>query len=233
MAKSDASSLHPATPRKRQRARAEGRVAKSADLTSAMVLLGGLATLILFGERWWNAAITIMQNRLENPVWSHLSIEAIQAMTNDALSLIVLILIPATGFLIGLPLMVHLLQTRFLLHISGVMPDFSRLGMTGWIHRTWAQEGAARLVFGLSKLLLLIAIAIWFCAKRGSDLVSLARLPIPELAPSLGGLLLQVTLEFTAVLLALATFDFFYQRRRYENQLMMTAEEIREESQNR
>ena len=233
MTKSDASSLHPATPRKRQRARAEGRVAKSADLTSAMVLIGGLATLMLFGERWWNAAMVIMQNRLENPVWSNLSIEAIQEMTNDALSLIVLILIPAAGFLIGLPLMVHLLQTRFLLHINGVIPDFSRLSLTRWIHGTWTQEGAARLVFGLGKLLLLIAIAIWFFAKRGSDLVSLAHRPFQELAPSLGSLLFQVAVEFTAVLLALAAFDFFYQRRRYENQLMMTAEEVREESQGR
>ena len=233
MAKSDATSLHPATPRKRQRARAEGRVAKSADLTSAMVLLGGLATIMLFGERWWNASIVIMQNRLEDPVWSDLSIETIQDMMNDAISLIVLILIPAAGFLIGLPLMVHLLQTRFLLHISGVMPDLSRLGLTQWFHRTWAQEGAARLVFGLAKLLLLFAIAIWFFVKRGSDLVSLARLPFQELAPSLGNLLSLVMVEFTAALLLLAAFDFFYQRRRYENQLMMSAEEIREESQNR
>ena len=233
MAKSDTTSLHPATPRKRQRARPEGRVAKSADLTSAMVLLGGLATIMLFGERWWNASIVIMQNRLEDPVWSDLSIETIQDMMNDAISLIVLILIPAASFLIGLPLMVHLLQTRFLLHISGVMPDLSRLGLTQWIHRTWAQEGAARLVFGLAKLLLLFAIAIWFFVKRGSDLVSLARLPFQELAPSLGNLLSLVMVEFTAALLLLAAFDFFYQRRRYENQLMMTAEEIREESQNR
>ena len=82
-------------------------------------------------------------------------------------------------------------------------------------------------------MFLLTAIVMWFFAKRGSDLVALARMPFSDLVPSIGNLLLQVVVEFTAALVVLAAFDFFYQRRRYENQLMMTAEEIRQESQNR
>jgi flagellar biosynthetic protein FlhB len=42
----------PATPRKRQKTREEGRTAKSQDLGAAVVILGGLAMIfILF--RWW------------------------------------------------------------------------------------------------------------------------------------------------------------------------------------
>ena len=233
MAHSDSSSMHPATPRRRQRARTEGHVAKSADLTSAMVILGGLASVLLFGRQWWNAAVMIMQQRLKNPTCSNLSLDTIQQITNDAFSFMMLVLVPSTVFLIGLPLIVHLMQTRFLLHLPSAMPNFSRLGLTRWIQRTWTKEGGVRLAFGLGKLLLLMAIVVWFFAKRGSDLVSLARLPYLDLVPSLGNLLLQVVVEFTAALMLLAALDFFYQRRSYENQLMMTAEEIREESQNR
>ena len=114
MADSDAGPLHPATPRKRQRARADGHVAKSADLTSAMVLLGGLSSILLFGARWWNATIDITQKWLASPAWSDLSRGGIQEITHDAMSLIVLVLGPTTIFLIGLPLAVHLLS---LIHI--------------------------------------------------------------------------------------------------------------------
>ena len=222
--------MHPATPRRRQRARMEGHVAKSADLTSAMAIVGGLASILLFGRKWWNASMLIMQNWLENSTWSNLSIDTIQEITNDALYLIALILVPSTIFLIGFPLIVHLLQTRFLLHLPSVLPNFSRLSLTRWMQHTWTREGFIRMAFGLGKLFILMGIAVWFFAKRGSDLVALARLPLQNLASSLGNLLLQLTVEFTVALVVLAAFDFFYQRRIYEDQLMMTTEEIREES---
>lgn len=233
MADSDAGPLHPATPRKRQQARADGHVAKSADLTSAMVLLGGLLLILLFGERWWNATIEITQKWLANSAWSDLSRDGIQEITQDAMSLIVLILGPASIFLIGLPLAVHLLQTRFLLHIQSALPNLSRIQFTAWTNRTWTKESAVRLAFSFVKLLLLIAITIWFFAKRGSDFIALTAIPFQELPLSLGNLLLHVLAELTVAVLVLAVVDLFYQRRKYENQLMMTAEEIREESRNR
>ena len=78
-----------------------------------------------------------------------------------------------------------------------------------------------------------MAITIWFFAKRGSDFIALTAIPFQELPLSLGNLLLHVLAELTVAVLVLAVVDLFYQRRKYENQLMMTAEEIREESRNR
>ncbi len=232
MADSDATALHPATPRKRQRARADGHVAKSADLTSAMVLLGGLSSMLLFGESWWNTAIEITQRRFANPIWSDLSIHWLQEITNDVMSLIVLILTPATFFLIGLPLVVHLIQTRFLIHMQSVAPNLSRIRLDAWTNRTWTADNAIRIAFGFGKLFLLITIGVWFFAKRGPDFIALGAVPFEELAPTLANLLTHVSIEFTLALLAFAIVDLFYQRRKYERRLMMTTEEIREESKN-
>ena len=233
MAHSDASQLHPATPRKRQRARADGHVAKSADLTSAMVLLGGLASILLFGEQWWNAVIEITKRRLADAIWSDLSIDWLQEIAGDITGLIALISIPATLFLVGLPLTIHLIQTRFLFHLQSAMPNWSRMRFDSWTNRTLTAENAVRFAFNFGKLLFLIAIALWFFAKRGSEFIALAAIPFDDVAPSLGNLLIRVLIELTFALLILAVIDLFYQRRKYERQLMMTAEELREESLNR
>jgi flagellar biosynthetic protein FlhB len=198
-----------------------------------MVLLGGISSILFFGNQWWNAVIEITQRRLANAIWSDPSIDWLQEIAGDITGLIALIALPATLFLVVLPLTIHFIQTRFLFHIQSAMPNWSRMRIDSWTNRTLTAENAVRFALSFGKLLFLIAIAGWFFFKRGSEFIALATIPFDDVAPSLGNLLMRVLIELTFALLVLAVIDLFYQRRKYERQLMMTAEELREESLNR
>ncbi len=233
MPPSDATHLHPATPRKRQRARAAGHVAKSSDLISAVVLLGGVVFVLLFGEMWLSAVLEIAQQRWGEMASTQISAEWIEGFMGDALKLFTLFVIPAFFLFFGLPLMVHLLQTRFLLHFSGVLPSLSRMGFAQWKQRTVSSNHWMHLVFNLGKLGIVFAIALWFFARRGPDILAIASNSGGQVAFSLGHLLMRLAIELSIALVILGLFDLFYQRYRYEHDIMMTEEELREETQNR
>lgn len=233
MPPSDATHLHPATPRKRQRARAEGHVAKSTDLISAMVLIGGLTSILLFGDMWLHAVLEVTQQRLGGVASSQVSIGWLEEFVGDFVNLFILFLIPATFLFVGLPLVIHLLQTRFLFHFTSALPNWSRMGFAQWKHRTFNVNHLMYLIFNLGKLLVVFAFTIWFFIKRGPELVALAATPSESVALSLSHLLMRFVIEISIALVVLSLLDLLYQRRKYEREIMMTEEELREESRNR
>jgi flagellar biosynthetic protein FlhB len=54
----------PATPRRRQEARQKGQVARSADLSAALLLLAGFVALRYAGPGLWNLLVSIMATAL-------------------------------------------------------------------------------------------------------------------------------------------------------------------------
>ena len=55
----------PASPRKRQKARDEGQVAKSREVNSVMLLGGALGFFVLYGGSWMQTWIQTMQEGLD------------------------------------------------------------------------------------------------------------------------------------------------------------------------
>ena len=89
------------------------------------------------------------------------------------------------------------------------------------------------LIFNLVKLGIVFAIALWFFARRGPEIVAIASDSSGQVVLSLGHLLMRLAIELSIALIILGLFDLLYQRHRYEQDIMMTEEELREETQNR
>ena len=69
---------HPATPRRRQQARAEGHVAKSRDLVSALVMTGSLLALWIGGAGLGEFLTDYTSQQLGTPSWQAFSANAVQ-----------------------------------------------------------------------------------------------------------------------------------------------------------
>ena len=229
MAETTESRIHPATPRKRQQARDRGQVAKSADLTAAVLLVGAIFALLIFGNRFADHLKEIAHHHLSEvvltdagPAWWH-------EIWSEAVTLFGFLLLPAVIFLLLLPLGTHFLQTRFLLHLTGTAPDWSRIGPQHGTRRIFSTVNVFRAGFGIAKLLVVGAILIWTFATRWTEIVALCSMPVEDLAQSLLGILFSVLIPISVALLLLAVLDFLYQRRRFEAEVMMTTQEVREE----
>lgn len=220
-----------ATPRRRERAREEGQVARSAEINSVAVLVSGFLILV--------AAVTWMGQHLRGLGIYFLS-EAGQHRVeslDEAASLLwtagwqgTLVLIPVLGGLFLVALGIGYAQVGFkwsnkawsfrpekLNPIEGVKGRF-------FSKNTWFELGK-----NLFKVGLLGGIAGFAIVDMVPELVGLSQMDI------VGGwhvavrILLELLLRMLAALLVLALIDLWFQRHRHEEQLKMTKEEVKRE----
>jgi flagellar biosynthetic protein FlhB len=223
------SRIHPATPRKRQQARARGHVAKSSDLTGAVLLVGMMLAFVTVGRSFADYLAAITRQQLSTAVVTDLGSTGWLEMWRDNVAPLTTLLLPGLMLLLVLPLGTHFVQTRFHLNPARTAPDWSRLHPWQGLLRIFSAENTIRTGFGLAKFLAIGTVVIWSLYARRTDIVALSTMPVGEMTSALFDLLFGILLEITAVLLVLAIVDFFYQRRKYERQLMMTTEELHQE----
>src|SRR6185295_17774648 len=111
-------------------------------------------------------------------------------------------------------------------------PDLSRLSPLAGLKRIFSLSGTARLGFGLVKVLLVSCVAIAVLWSRWDEVLRAGGLTIPQFTKFLVSISMSTTLWIGAVLLILAILDYGVQRWKYESDLRMTHQEVREEMKN-
>ena len=104
----------PATPHRRQKAREEGHVSKSHDLSSAMLLIGTVIGLMALGEKIGEFMLGLTNRHLGGEAW--LSIDT-GATVQEMLVIIFGLagaLLPILGLMVLLAVVVNVAQTGFL-----------------------------------------------------------------------------------------------------------------------
>ncbi len=219
----------PPSARRLEEARRSGSVARSRDLTAAVVLLTCAACLSLFGPTLTEAGRDLLRDafttvptspaelRTSAHVWQSLA-----AVREAAIGALALLVLAATA--------ANVLQFGFRLTPDAVRPRWSRVSIRGGLRRVGASAHPAGAGLTLLKLLLVTLITVWSVVDAWPRLAGLSNLAPAELAAAWGTLVIRLAWQLAAVLLALSVGDLWYQRRRHELSLQMTREEAREEA---
>jgi flagellar biosynthetic protein FlhB len=232
MSESTGEKIHPPTPRRRQQARAEGRVARSHDLVAAALLLAGLALLWYtggelvryFGElacRQWGGTPRLTADA-----------DLVVGWWQQIVPRVGRVLLPALGLLLLVAAVGHGVQTGFLLLPQKLAPDFGRLSPARGLARIGSTANGMRLMFALLKLTVIVGVVAWCVARDGARLVALGGMEARPLAAFLVGFILATGLKVAGALVVLGLADYAYQRWRHERDLWMTTAELREELRN-
>ncbi|MGQ9606064.1 MAG: flagellar biosynthesis protein FlhB [Thermogutta sp.] len=220
------------TPYRRQKAREEGQVARSHDLVSALVLLGGTLALMMAGRAALDALIRLSRYHLGGEAWLRMDVSDAVALFRQVLWELTLVLGPVLVAMMVVAAAANFLQTGFLFLPQKLVPDFSRLDPWKGFGRIFSLSNAFRLGLGLVKLSAVAAVALLYLNSRRDEILGLADLEMLPLAWYLGDLLLGVTLRLGLALLVLAVLDFGFQFWKHEQDLKMTPQEVREELRN-
>jgi flagellar biosynthetic protein FlhB len=220
------------TPYRRQQAREQGRVAQSQELVSAAMLLGGLIALIFTGGPLVEFLARLVAGQLGGRAW--LTLDADFAVEQWGLLVrgLAPVLLPMIGLLALIAVGLHLLQTGFLFLPSRVFPDFSRANPRNGLSRMFSLSSTVRMTHGLAKAAIIGGIAWQSWYSRREELLSLSRLELPRLASFLWQISLETCLKIAAALLVLSILDYLYQRWKFERDLRMTPQEVRDELRN-
>ncbi len=223
---------HDATPYRRQQAREHGHVIKSQDLSSALLLLLGMGALMLVGGSVAQYLMVSLADHLGGPAWLRLDQGVVVAQSYSMLAGMGRAILPLLGLLVGIAVVASLVQTGFLYTPSRVAPDLSRLDPLKGLGRIFSLSSVVRLGFGLFKIAIVAGVALTIIWHKWQEIVGLTALSLPEVALYLVDLLLWTTIKIAAALLVLALVEYGFQRWKYEQDLRMTTQELKEELKN-
>lgn len=232
MAESTGEKSHDPTPHRRQQARAEGHVARSQDLGSAVLLIGATGCLLLLGGSVVEFVAQLARRQLGGEAWLSTDIPATSSLLSGLVSTAGGTLLPLLGVMFLLAIAGNALQVGFLFLPSRVMPDLSRIDPLAGLTRLGSPANFVRLGLGVAKLVVVAGVSGYCLLAERDRILNCGQLPLPQLALFLTETLVWTTLKIGVALLAVAGLDYAYARWRHERDLRMTTAELREEMRN-
>ena len=217
------------TERKIHKAREEGKVAKSADITSAIVMIFGLLALLAFSESIVRIIVDMMRHYIgmitREPMNTRLAVTAFGGyLLRLALPVMAVCFVAAfTGSVI---------QVGFLFSSKPITPDFSRIqpNFARWAQRSFFSAEAFFNLFKSTAKVAIIAVLAYINIRgeipRLTNAVKLT--PFRSLL-LVSGIAVRLMLQAAVLLLAFAVPDYFFQRRQHRESLKMSRQELKEE----
>jgi len=217
------------TPRRRLEAREQGNIARSHDLSSAVMLLGMLLMLNWYGQGIVQALRGIM-DRMLGPS----SMRDFDAMTavRGFCGALVQVGAAMTPLFIGailIAVIVNLAQVGLFFNTKRLQPNLAALNPVRGLGKMFKGPGWVQMVMNLLKLLLVGWVAYSAVAGRVGEIVMSQGLEFRQIFNLGASLVYAIGMRIAIVLLILAILDYVYQRFRTEKELKMTKEEVKEE----
>jgi flagellar biosynthetic protein FlhB len=220
-----------ATPKRRGEARKKGQVAKSSDLGGAIVLLVGLVALSTAGAGIAAAAATAMRDNfalIASPSRAF-NTAGLQALFSSSATTIASAVGPIAGACVAAGVLVNIAQVGWRPSLRGLKPDFARINPSAGAKNVFGP----RILFELGKAI----------AKVSTVGIVAAMTLIPQIthlgasvgtSPSALGTLVSssimgIALRAAAAYLVIGMIDYAWQRRRFEKNLRMTKQEVKDE----
>jgi flagellar biosynthetic protein FlhB len=220
------------TPHKRQQAREDGQIARSVDLVSALILVVGLVALLWMGQSSVAFFGRYAHQQLSGPAWVATNVNDLQAAWWGTLGPLSSAVMPLLGLIMLTAVLSNLMQFGWMFLPEKAMPNLERLDVLSAAQQMFSASNAIRLGFGLLKIGLVATIAGLCFYDQLDELLGLIGLEVPQLALFMSESLVWMALKIALALLVLAIIDYGYQRWKYERDLRMTPQEVKEEMRN-
>lgn len=217
------------TDHRRQEAREQGNIARSADLNAAALLLGAAGAMWFSGPALVSNLSNVLKDSLEQPAWQTLDRGLAIEQGIKLLGSIAGGVLPLLLTLAGAALAANLAQVGFLITNEALTPKWNRLNPIEGFKRIFSLYGVARLVGSMLKLTILLSIVAWFVNSRVSTFLDLHEAGIGGGAVTLGRAMVLLAFLLAGGLIAVAVADYGFQYWKFEQDIRMTKQEIREE----
>jgi len=224
-----------ATPRRRQEARDKGQVAFSSEVMVVATMIAFIAAVVSTGHLVSSEAHGLVElhlNALGGLGTSDLDPAGAAALLVSAFRAIAPGFLALVGPLLGITVVAGFMQVGLHLASKAIEADISKLDPIRGAQKLLNVRSWMRTFLGLLKVVLIgtamIGVTSLFAPKTGG-LVDVG--PAPFVA-ALGHVMLRAVAAGLLVLIALAVWDFFFQRMQHSKDLRMTKKEVRDESRN-
>lgn len=219
-----------ATPKRREEARKEGRVPRSAELSGAVLLLAGA-----WGLAYSGGAGMAHQSRdflaldLQWLGADPLTPDAAAALLRVAAEHLLLGLWPFAAVVVGFSLLVGVAQGRGVLTLKPLEPKLSNLNPLEGIGRLLSVQTPFALAKSIAKFAVLGVVAWLSLRQAWPQVISLSGTTADQVIVVFRHLAFRLALAVGLAFLLLALADYAFEVYRYEKSLRMTKQEVQRE----
>ncbi|MCI6243126.1 MAG: flagellar biosynthesis protein FlhB [Agathobacter sp.] len=228
----------PATAKKLQDARKEGKVAKSRELNSAFDLLVLFLCLKIFVSFVGEKFLDIFSYAYENmPDFvrineGSLSTHSVAVMITSVLIKSLIIMLPFMAFGFTVTFLVSIVQVGWKISTKPMKPELSKLNPINGFKRIFSKDSLFELVKSIFKVGIIVYIAISEVKKHDNELFLLYDLDIKQAVGLVGSLIIDTGIKISAVYLIIGFADLIYQKHKFNEDMKMTKQEVKDEYKN-
>ena len=228
----------PATQKKLDDARKEGKVAKSKDLTEGIALVVLFLTLKIFigyvGERMigvfdWSLGRMAEFTKVNQ---AEISTAAVVGLINNAVIEMFLIVWPFFLFGFVITFVVTVYQVGWQVSTKTMEPKLSKFNPINGFKRIFSKDSLFELVKSILKVGIIVYIVYTNLQEEANNLFILYEISLNQAVALVGQIIMDVGLEISIVFVAVGLADLFYQKWKFADEMKMTKQEVKDEYKN-
>lgn len=218
------------TEHKLRKSREEGKVAKSQDVTGAVVILFTVVAIGLLSSFLLNTMAAMVTFYLERA--TEVDLATNQTLFQTFLGYFTRLTLPVAAVAFVAAVLGNMVQVGALFTLKPIQPDFSKIAprLGKFLQRSFfSVEAVFNLAKSIGKVAIIAAISYINIRAELPLLANLVRTPFLQAFGAVARIAFTILVEVAVVMLVLAIFDYMFQRFQHREQLKMTKQEVKEE----
>ena len=219
------------TPHRLREAREKGQVAKSKEITTAILLLLSYYLFRYLGEYMWRNLVEMAQAlfQMVPEATTNFNLGFAGYVLLIGLRSMALVLLPIFGITFAAALLAEAFQTGFVFSLDPLTPKLERVNPLEGLKRMFSMQGFVELVKSLLKIIIVFYIA-WTAARDDLPFIIVLIETHPWNAIVLGGnIAFKIAMRVGTFYVIIALLDYLYRRWEYMRNLKMSRQEVKEE----
>ncbi|MCS7032473.1 MAG: flagellar biosynthesis protein FlhB [Phycisphaerae bacterium] len=218
------------TPRRRQEAREQGQIARSPDLTAAVVILGMLLMLQWQGTSLVQALRAVAERALAVDVLADHDPRNLVILLFEILGLLARAMLPLLLSVALAAVLINLAQVGLLINSKRLKPDLGAISPRRGIKRIFGGgNGWVQFFMNAAKVTLVGVVAFYAIRGRLGEIVTYSQMEFLSIFAAAADLVFSLILRLGVLLLLLALVDYGWQRFRTERELRMTKQQVKDD----
>ncbi len=217
------------THRKRQKARDKGKVAKSQELTAAILIMGGIVALKLLFP-WILSRASDFTVKYLSPMPRVESFDDVRTLAVGLIAGGAGILAPFLMAVFGIALVANYMQVGFLFSTQPLSLSLEKINPIAGFKRLFSMQSVVKVLISSAKAGL-VGLVFYLSIKSSMDeYFALGDCGVRSVVNFMAEEAFSIAAKAALILLGLAMADYAFQRREHTKSLMMSKHELKEES---
>lgn len=221
-----------ATPKKRQDERKKGKVAKSQDVNTAVLLLFCFIALAVIGPLMKGRVLSLFSNAFSSYIHFEVTVHTIPLLFIELFIEMAFVIAPIMLIAIIGALAANLMQVGFLYTTEPLKFDLKKIDPIKGAKRIFSVRALVELLKSLFKIVFIGAVTFTIIWINKEHMMMTALKDVDSALSFFGNVTITMGIAATIALLFLAVFDYAYQRFDFEKNLRMSKQDIKDEHKN-